>query len=299
MIYDGVFFENQKSIVIEALKTAKDSVVIAVAWINFNEYGSTINELLQHGVKIRIIVNDDNKNTRYARIIADLQNKGLQFKIIHLPKNSNYMHHKFCVIDEKMCMMGSFNWTKNANENNFEDLSISHNRNLVKGYVLQFETVWSLSEDDFIRLRKPENCERCGQPKAYICVFEQEGYYQTRADIYEVCGCGDLKLVNNDFFDVSVYSNLMGIFDRCSDMTEESFLKGFMINEKERERALDYEISNYLSNVRNDRMGCPIIHAVGIYRWKTRFKDDGQKIIQVLWKERYTSNYIMNEYVIV
>ncbi len=298
MICDGVFCENQRDIVIEALKMAKHSVVIAVAWINFNEYGSTINELLQNGVNIRIVVNDDVKNAKYAGLIGNLQNNGLQYKMIHMPKNSNYMHHKFCVIDKTMCMMGSFNWTKNANENNFEDLSISHDRALVEGYVSQFETIWSLSIDDFIRLKKPEICESCGQPKAYLCVFEQEGYYQTKADIYEVCGCGDLKWVNNEFFDVSVYINLMGIFERYSDMDEEDFLNGFTINEQERKRALDYEISNYLSNVRSDRMGCPIIHAVGIYGWKPIYKDDGENIIQVLWKERYTSNYVMDEYVI-
>lgn len=298
MIHDGVFFENQRDIVIEALRTAKHSIVIAVAWINFDEYGSTINWLLQNGVSIRIVVNSDIKNARYARLMKNLQEVGLQLKMIRMPKSSNYMHHKFCVIDRKMCMMGSFNWTKNANENNFEDLSISHNIALVEGYVSQFETIWSLSIDDFNRLRNPEYCEICGQPIAYLCVFNQEGDYETKADIYEACGCGDLKWIKNEFFDVSVYNNLMGIFEKYSDMAEEDVLNGFMINEQERKRELDYEISNYLSNVRNDRMGCPIIHAVGIYGWKSIYKDDGDNIIQVLWKERYSSSYVMDEYVI-
>lgn len=298
VINAGVFCENQRDIVIEALGMAKCDIVIAVAWINFDEYGSIINSLLQNGINIRIVVNDDVRNARYEMWVKDLQTSGLQIKRIRMPKDSSYMHHKFCVIDRKMCMMGSFNWTKNANENNFEDLSISYDRALVDGYVSQFEAIWSLSVDDFIKLRNPEYCVICRQPKVYLCVFDQDGYYQTKADIYEVCGCGDLKWINNEFFDVSVYGNLMGIFEKYSDMDEKDFMNGNIVNDQQRKRELDYEISSYLSVVRNYRMNCPIIHAVGIYRWKPIYKRDGENIIQVLWKERYSSSYVMDKYVI-
>jgi len=299
MIYDGVFYENQKNIIIEALKTAKRNIVIAVAWINFSEYENIINELLQKNIKIRIVVNCDEKNKRYMQIIKKLEENGLQFKMINPKKGSSYMHCKFCVIDENMYMSGSFNWTKNANENNIENLSISHQKKLVNDYLSLFETIWSLSIDDFIRLRNPEYCEICKQPRAYLCVFIQEGYYQTKADIYEVCGCGDLKWINNEFFDISVYNNLMGIFEKYSDMDEYDFMNDLKINKQERKVALDNEVKNYLSNVRNDRMDCPIIHAVGVYGWKPIYKDYGKNIIQILWKEIYSSNYVMDEYEII
>lgn len=292
MICDGVFCENQRNIVIEALRTAKHSVIIAVAWINFNEYGDAIKELLQNGIRIKIVINADVRNARYMGILEDLQNIGLQLKMIKMPNKSSYMHHKFCVIDKKMCMMGSFNWTKNASENNFEDLIISHDISLVEGYILQFEALWTMPIEDFIKLRNPEHCEICGQPKAHLCVFEQDGYYKTRADIYEVCGCDEPRLVNSEFFDILVYNNLMGIFERYSDMDEDDFMNGLEIDVQERKRRMDYEISSYVSNIRNERMGCPIIHAVGIYGWKPIYKDDFIPIIQVLWKEKYSSKYV-------
>lgn len=298
MINAGVYCENQRDIVIEALSTAEQEIVIAVAWINFDEYGGVIGSLLQKGISIRIIVNDDNKNTRYETIVNNLQKVGLQFKRIRMIKNTSYMHHKFCVIDRKMCMMGSFNWTKNANENNLEDLSVSYDSALINGFVLQFETIWSLSVDDLMRLRKPDCCQICGQPKANLCVFVQEGYWQTKVDIYEVCGCDGAKWISSQFFDISVYATISGIFTKYSDLYEENCMSDGIVDLSDRTCELDYEMSSYLSAVRIYRMNCPIIHAVGIYGWKSIYKNDGESIIQVLWKERYSSDYVMDIYTI-
>lgn len=298
MIRDGVYCENQRDVVEEALLSAKQNVKIAVAWINFHEYSDVIFALLKKGIEIKIAVNDDIKNKRYANIIRDLCSVGLQIKMIRMPNQYNYMHHKFCVVDNSMCMMGSFNWTKNANENNYEDLSISHDMNLISGYLIQFDTVWKLSVEDLILLKNPERCEICGYQKAHLCVFNQEGYYQTKADIYVACGCCGLRWINDEYFNVAVYNNLIGIFDKYSDMDEFDFLHGYQWDEEERKRQMDTEISAYLSSVRSNRMGCPIIHAVGIYGWKCFNKDDGENIIQVLWKERYSSSYIQDEYIL-
>lgn len=298
MIRDGVYFENQYGIIREAMKTAKKSIDIAVAWVNFSEYKDVMRELLQNGVKIRVIVNDDVINSRYVSLLEDLQSIGLKLKKFQMPKSKSYMHHKFCIIDSYMCIMGSFNWTKNANENNFEDLCISHVSDFVDSYKTQFETIWALSTDDIKILRNPKYCELCGHPQAYLCTFEQEGSDQTKADIYNVCECG-LRFINNEFFDSSVYLNLMGIFEKNSDMDEEDFMMGFEFDKQERTRQMDYEVNKYLSKIRNNRMGFPIIHAVGTRCWQSYpypYKDDGEYVIKVLWKERYTSNYISDEY---
>lgn len=296
MICDGVYDENQREIVIGALLSARRSILIAVAWINFDEYGDTFLSLLEKGVHIKIVVNEDIKNLRYKETIEALCAKGLEIKMIRMPKNSQYMHHKFCVVDNIMCLMGSFNWTKNANNNNFEDLSISHQDVLVKGFYDTFNSLWELSEQDFLTLRNPLICEQCGEPHAYLCVFEQDGYNETKADLYQVCGCGDLKFIGNEFFTVHLCMNIMGIFDKYSDMEEYYHENGYEMDRNEIKRQLDFEIGNYLTGVRETRMGMPIIHAVGIYGQRLYYENFEERFIQVLWKERYTSKYILDEY---
>lgn len=296
MVSDGVYCENQKEILFQVLLSAMNNVKIAVAWINFDDYYPIFCDMLQRNVKISVAVNDDIKNKRHLQIINDLIQRGLKIKFIKMPSATNYMHHKFCIIDDCACMMGSFNWTKNANDNNYEDLTLIHDMNLVRGYNEQFSTVWNLSTDDLRMLKKPECCERCGQPIAYLCVFEQEGFYQTKADIYRVCGCIELQYVSSEFFDITVYNTVIGIFDKYNDMDESDSVDGFEWNKEERQKQMDTEIAGYLSSVRCNRMGFPIIYAVGLYGWKWFNKHDGTNIIQVLWKERYASRYILNEY---
>lgn len=55
-------------------------------------------------------------------------------------------------------------------------------------------------------------------------------------------------------------------------------------------------VANYLSLVRHNRMGMPIIHAVGVKTWKWFDKHEGEYIYRIIWKERGTSTYIRDEY---
>ena len=58
----------------------------------------------------------------------------------------------------------------------------------------------------------------------------------------------------------------------------------------------DFVVANYLSLVRHNRMGMPIIHAVGVKTWKWFDKHEGEYIYRIIWKERGTSTYIRDEY---
>lgn len=57
-------------------------------------------------------------------------------------------------------------------------------------------------------------------------------------------------------------------------------------------------IKNYLSMVRDNRMGFQIIHAVGVKEWEWYNKDEGEYVYRIIWKERGTSVYIKYKYYI-
>ena len=59
VIFDG-FFEYISS----ALLEAEVDVKIAVAWLNFKMYGGVFETLLQRGVHLEIIINDDMINAK-------------------------------------------------------------------------------------------------------------------------------------------------------------------------------------------------------------------------------------------
>ena len=61
----GCYFTNLENIAICELKKTQKSIKASVAWINFNHYGCVLEELLNRGVKIKILLNNDGINQRY------------------------------------------------------------------------------------------------------------------------------------------------------------------------------------------------------------------------------------------
>lgn len=66
--------------------------------------------------------------------------KGIQVR----QNNSSYlMHHKFIVIDGRLVITGSFNWTRQAIMGNSENLIVTDLRELVSSYLSEFEQLWN------------------------------------------------------------------------------------------------------------------------------------------------------------
>lgn len=57
---------------------------------------------------------------------------------IKFDTNSNMMHHKVFIIDNETVILGSYNPTKNANENNDENILIIHDRGIAELFVEEF-----------------------------------------------------------------------------------------------------------------------------------------------------------------
>jgi hypothetical protein len=144
-------------------------------------------------------------------------------------------------------------------------------------------------------LRNPAKCELCELPIINLCVFSQENDNETKVDVYSICGCNEFKHINREFFTVYVYLNLIEIYDRYSDDIEYYREIGDSVP-KELEQNFNYAINNYISEVRNQRMGMPIIHAVGLVGERMSYGDEDERFIGVIWKERYISQYIKDEY---
>jgi cardiolipin hydrolase len=52
------------------------------------------------------------------------------------------MHHKFVIVDKKVLITGSFNWTVQAVKSNNENVLMIQNEQLVKEYVKEFDELW-------------------------------------------------------------------------------------------------------------------------------------------------------------
>lgn len=214
------YFENLENIVISNLARTETKVRIAVAWINFNIYGTVINSLIDKGVRVKILLQDDFPNHRYDSIINQMNAKGAEIRFVDF---RGIMHHKFCIIDQKICLFGSFNWTQNANTRNIEDVNICDEPQIIFGYGTEFKAMWELSKSDIALLRNPARCLGCGLPIVNVLLMDQEGDYQTEIRVLQICGC-DQREIYRDYFDISVYNNYVGLIDCFSEQLEEAHM---------------------------------------------------------------------------
>lgn len=129
-----VHFEDIEAQIVEQIQNAKFSIWIAVAWFTNKTLMREIYNKKLEGVSVRIVVLDDEINSKYGFEFEKY------FEAKRVPKSGKYeniMHHKFCIIDLKTVIHGSYNWTTKANWNR-ETGSVENSRELAEKYASEF-----------------------------------------------------------------------------------------------------------------------------------------------------------------
>ncbi len=136
----GVVFDEIKDTIIQGIRNAKYVIWAAVAWFTDIEIYDELVLRKGAGVNIRIITSDETSNRHLLSQLGD------SFDTVRVPLSgaylSNRMHDKFCIIDFEFVMHGSYNWSKNA-RNNDETLATALDRDLVKGFADEFMRLYT------------------------------------------------------------------------------------------------------------------------------------------------------------
>ena len=119
-----------------ATKTAE----VCVFTISNDKLAKAIENLHKKGVKVRLITDDECAKNQGSDIF-DLSEKGVQVRTDANIKA--HMHNKYVVIDNRILITGSFNWTWQAVKSNQENLVIVEKADLVKKYHDSFEKLWT------------------------------------------------------------------------------------------------------------------------------------------------------------
>ena len=107
-------FDNIAEKLIQEIEQAQHTIFVAVAWFNSIPLLEALERCAQRKVSVQVIVSGSEKNEihRYRNLV----DAGGEIYIVG-SKNTNefgFMHNKFCVIDHKKVVTGSFNWSRNA-----------------------------------------------------------------------------------------------------------------------------------------------------------------------------------------
>lgn len=191
------YFGDLHSQIKAEISQAKESLVIAVAWIRFEFYKETFLNLKKKGVSIKIICSDDHSNRIQKELIDELVAQGIDLKLIKMPRSSNHMHHKFAIVDKSTILNGSVNWSINS-EKNFENLLVIKNEpNVVRSFMLEYLKLEKLDSLAIKSLQSLERCHKkgCIGKKFNILVFSETPLrtaYEVWGDVVQLCTeCGE------------------------------------------------------------------------------------------------------------
>src|SRR5205809_504552 len=102
------------------IQGARQSIKIAVAWVtNESILNLLCTKALQNVSVELILINDVINNSDKGYDLNKLTGCGVR---IYLARPDNLMHNKFCVLDDKKIITGSFNWTYSAEKYNNENI---------------------------------------------------------------------------------------------------------------------------------------------------------------------------------
>lgn len=136
---EEAYFSNIKNILVEKINSAQNEISIAVAWFTNQELFDVIIECLNKNIQINIILIDDyiNKNEYGIDFSYFIERGGNLF----FSTDEKIMHNKFCIIDNKTLITGSYNWTYYAENKNWENILITNNTAIVNQYRTEFDTI--------------------------------------------------------------------------------------------------------------------------------------------------------------
>ncbi|XP_070617509.1 mitochondrial cardiolipin hydrolase isoform X1 [Erythrolamprus reginae] len=130
--------ESALSHLLVRLLAARRSLDLCLFAFSSPQLGRAVAVLHGRGVRVRLVVDSDYMALRGSQI-GQLRKAGIQ---VRHDQDSGYMHHKFAIVDKKMLITGSLNWTTQAIQTNRENVLVVEDQALVNRFLAEFEKIW-------------------------------------------------------------------------------------------------------------------------------------------------------------
>lgn len=143
---DVIFSPNQgaTAAIVGLIGEAKESIRLAACVFRSNEIGQALLDAHKRGVDVQAVLDKTNFTTIYSPEAFWVNGS--------IPTRINYtyaiMHNNFMVIDGETVQTGSFNYSKNAEKKNAENVIILRNNPEVAArYLQEWQILWDASGD--------------------------------------------------------------------------------------------------------------------------------------------------------
>ena len=127
------------------LQATKKSIDAALYRLNSQRLARVLKNAVLGGTSVRLVL-DRNKYMTTPATRGILADRRLPFRLSRGRKGRlTKMHHKFVILDGETVLTGSYNWTIESEEQNYEAMLIIRDPPIVRAFVQEFEELWAAS----------------------------------------------------------------------------------------------------------------------------------------------------------
>jgi len=131
-------YDNPQKEIIKNINQAEAFINIAMYIFTDREIALPLVKSRERGVKVRLYLDKEQIDYKYSQSRFLVQ-KGIKIRI---SSNKYIMHNKFAIIDNRILLTGSYNWTFSANHRNDENLMVIDDPDIITRYQNYFEKLW-------------------------------------------------------------------------------------------------------------------------------------------------------------
>jgi len=131
--------DNPQKIIIKNINQAEAFINIAMYVFTDKEIALPLIDAQKRGVKVRVYLDRSQIESTYS-VSRLLVQKGIKVRI---STNNYIMHNKFAIIDNRLLLTGSYNWTFSANSRNDENLIVIDDPEVISIFQNQFVNLWT------------------------------------------------------------------------------------------------------------------------------------------------------------
>lgn len=131
----------------ELVSQAKDEILFMAFSFTHEDIGEPMLARAEAGVDVRGVFETTGSETEYSYFLP-MRDAGLDNLQVRQDGNGRIMHHKVIIIDRKIVVFGSFNFSSNANNSNDENTLIVYDPNLASYFIEEFEIVWGEAKQE-------------------------------------------------------------------------------------------------------------------------------------------------------
>jgi phosphatidylserine/phosphatidylglycerophosphate/cardiolipin synthase-like enzyme len=125
--------------IIHQMNAARSSLKICVFTISDDRITRAILDAHRRGIGIKIIT-DNEKLYDQGSDVRQLAQARISVRV---DNTANHMHHKFAIIDNRVVLTGSYNWTRSAALYNHENILITSDKSIVVDFYGEFDRLWA------------------------------------------------------------------------------------------------------------------------------------------------------------